>query len=444
MTVDNLAESETSGNQVIAIKNITKYLSVIAKMRQECPDEGDGQRFFFRGIKDCVYKVQPTIFRENLLDKEAKMGHLAYAKRPFEFREYDGAFERLTKLQHYGLSTRLLDVTLNPLVALYFACENCNNSHYITNKNETEQDQIPDGIIYWCREYYQLHDTTKVKILSAISEMEFDAKITVETCFQKLVDLHIIPKDEIKTLEKNNYEKFGDILQSSYFVIPNFSNDRLIYQSGAFLLAGCINIIENADDVGKSTIQKATTSLQSKFSSTKFIIPGDCKEKILDELDMYNINKSSLFPELEHQMDYITSQSKKYFKRDPVVFSKIKWPSGNGSDNEYQEKPEKKNRETSLLINNDERTKQKIRSTVEKWTPPDISTEVVFKIFEENLVVDWYKKEQVISKIRTKINHSIRNSKKYPAESSKKWANIIVNMVISELKEWLKIEEKSA
>ena len=32
--------------------------------------------------------------------------------------------EKLSKMQHYGVPTRLLDVTTNALVALYFACEN--------------------------------------------------------------------------------------------------------------------------------------------------------------------------------------------------------------------------------------------------------------------------------------------------------------------------------
>ena len=32
-------------------------------------------------------------------------------------------FEKLVKMQHYQICTRLLDLTTNPLVALFFACE---------------------------------------------------------------------------------------------------------------------------------------------------------------------------------------------------------------------------------------------------------------------------------------------------------------------------------
>lgn len=44
-------------------------------------------------------------------------------------------FDILAKLQHFGFPTRLLDVSSNPLVALYFAC---------SDKNEMEND----GAVY--------------------------------------------------------------------------------------------------------------------------------------------------------------------------------------------------------------------------------------------------------------------------------------------------------
>ena len=59
----------------------------------------------------------------------AELNHIC----PFEF--VDNKFDTLVKMQHFGLPTRLLDMTTNPLVALYFACEN-------------ENEMASDSIVY--------------------------------------------------------------------------------------------------------------------------------------------------------------------------------------------------------------------------------------------------------------------------------------------------------
>src|SRR3546814_12023322 len=41
---------------------------------------------------------------------------------PHDFREDKSTFERLSRMQHYSLPTRMLDTSTNPLVALWFAC----------------------------------------------------------------------------------------------------------------------------------------------------------------------------------------------------------------------------------------------------------------------------------------------------------------------------------
>ena len=48
-----------------------------------------------------------------------------------------------------------------------------------------------------------------------------------------------------------------------------------------------------------------------------FYISGENKAAILEELDTYNINEATLFPELEHHLSYI--KNKKEFAKNRVI-----------------------------------------------------------------------------------------------------------------------------
>lgn len=421
----------------IEIRDLTTYLKKISALRQEITEGGENKRLFSRGQENINWDILPTVFRESLLKDEAKMIKGAYARNPSDFRDYILPFERLTKLQHYGLCTRLLDVTLNPMVALYFACQKCDEIETETDEDGTQYQREVSGVVYCQLDYGNSFDCLEVRILSAISEMDME-NMTLESCLSKLEENDTLLSNHVAAYQKNDYREFIKILQGNYFVVPNFSNERLIRQSGAFLLPGCINIIKNEENIGESIIQKAKDSLRSKFTSKIFEIPADVKADILDELDMYNINEASLFPELEHQMRYIKSIHMNTTSGMIDTFSKTTL------DAPVAEPPVATEQAviTSPSFQDDpEKMKEIIRKTVDSWTPEGISKEDIFKIFEDNLVVDWYKKDQVISNIRKEINHSIDASMRYTPDGSKKWANIIVNMVISEIKVWLGIKD---
>lgn len=104
------------------IKNVVEYLERIDSI-----DRKEKTQFFYRGVNKRKYAKEaqnhPSIFRnENWIEKEDKMFYELVSTIPDEFENCQNTFECLVKMQHYNYPTRLLDITLSPLIALYFAC----------------------------------------------------------------------------------------------------------------------------------------------------------------------------------------------------------------------------------------------------------------------------------------------------------------------------------
>ena len=227
---------------------------------------------YFRGHADKTWELKPSLFRNNNVMYEHELLKKAQNTLWLELQNTKTHLERLIILQHHGLSTRLLDVTTNPLIALYFACQ----------ENKNEKGEETDGIVY-CGYYNDdnFNNDEVEKTLDFINNKQLDPICPILP--------QIVSKEEVNE----------DLLTKSHFIHPPCNNKRIIAQSGAFLL---LPLYEKSGTKWCLNLQP----LNEKDSFPKHKkIPANDKKSLLNELMRYGIHEGTLFPDMEHKIAYV-------------------------------------------------------------------------------------------------------------------------------------------
>lgn len=273
----------------LSIFSVSHLLAKLSSYNNSIEDNDAKGTLLFRGQSDINYSIDASIFRNGLISKETALINDFILQEPFEFGNHMTDFEQLVKMQHYGLPTRLLDITTNPLIGLYFACS---------------EHKDKNGELILFIESLQRPTQKEVKLFSALAE--YDGK-SEGNFVEYFVKKHLID-DTVSSFEEK-VEKLKNQFSNKYVsVVAPKNNERIKRQNGAFLILGI-------DSNNPTYYLKNTFNLRNELSEyvlenipRYLTIPAEYKQGILDELDTIGINEAFVYPELEHQASYIKNK----------------------------------------------------------------------------------------------------------------------------------------
>ncbi|WP_246700979.1 FRG domain-containing protein [Rhodopseudomonas sp. BR0M22] len=254
----------------------------------------DETETFFRGHADARYELTPSLLRKwengdwQFLPREDRLCKELLIAHHDEFQSDQYCFDRLVRMQHYGLPTRLLDISGNPLVALFFACS-C-NSDQADIAGEVIVFRVSEGRV----KYY---DSDTVSCLSNLSNLSYDQKnrldLGLDLCAFNQTDVAKKLLHHIKS-EKGFFEGriVPDDLGGIICVKAKRTNSRIKSQSGAFLLFGHGATLP---DVGQDGIDITRVTIRNK-------------KHILDQLESINISATTVYPSIDQTAVHLREQ----------------------------------------------------------------------------------------------------------------------------------------
>lgn len=253
----------------------------------------NGREVFYRGHSNRIkYRLEPSILRKDdrgnfiYRDAEDRMYRELLVSNSIDFHGDVYTLDRLVRMQHYSLPTRLLDISSNPLIALYFACKSHPNDDGEVIVFSMDRSQI---------KYF---DSDTASCIANLTRLPKDSKESIDYSSSDVRKFNRQPA--VKRLlhfvkeEKPFFESRLDPrdLRSVICVKGKHTNSRIAFQSGAFLLFG-----------QDSTLAETGTP---EIAIQRIGVSN--KQAVLKQLDQLNINESTVFPYIESSAKYIASK----------------------------------------------------------------------------------------------------------------------------------------
>ncbi|QZN75734.1 MULTISPECIES: FRG domain-containing protein [unclassified Paenibacillus] len=315
----------------LKVENLIEYIKIIDIIN-------GASEFVFRGQRDVTWNLQASIFRKNYTENKEFEIYRDIRKNKFENLTRNTFLDNLIHMQHYGIPTRLLDWSRNPLISLFFACSD--------EKNDGKVFAYRPKLIYqfYDKEYEVLSNYLKedfnktqlnsdsVKFLAAIGRGAQSEAIFIESTienerlkaqkglFSIQIDIksnYIEPiKDEIlksTSLFKKDIIDMRDLreisVNNSYETQTKLNTILDKYPSYSSKIADIekeaerhfVELTENR----YWTLSEMSNDNALDNYSIEFFIPKDQKKKIKQQLESININAMTVYPDFAGFVQYI-------------------------------------------------------------------------------------------------------------------------------------------
>ena len=287
------------------VRSIAEYIeSLKAFQRGGLNGHRQNVRYYYRGeSRDYgATSGQAMIGRGHWLEggNESNLFRECERRLTAEFLPCKSTFEKLVMMQHYGIPTRILDVSLDPLVALFFAL-------YLDPRGKKDDSGDSVVLVYEVpKESIKNYHSDAVSVVSNLAVYSHDNFEMAEIFGKSGKDREAFNKNEsVKyLLHEIKAEKphFWDCinpedLESVFCVHPLLTNPRIRAQQGAFLLFGM--------DGNKQKLATLESSRQKeKIGMRKIRIPCQAKEKVREELQLLARTVDVIYPDWDGVSDY--------------------------------------------------------------------------------------------------------------------------------------------
>ncbi len=251
------------------INNFKDFENIVSEIQcGRLPFIGEQYQELYRGqskntynLKSGISRYVNTIQEIKELEEELLQDFKIRAKSISDYRriihlsknvsDYENDWRWIEQMQHYRIPTRLMDWSIDPKIALFFAVEN--------NQNEIGQFWIYKTPLNWsCDDHFKIN-----------------------------------PKQENL-----------NIISNSSFYIENSYKDKIAEQRRAFQ-AGKFSI----QDYSKSLIPMEEQP-EIKDIMLKYTINPKSKKLLLDELAKRNITKNSVYVEFDDEIENLITELK--------------------------------------------------------------------------------------------------------------------------------------